>query len=55
VITLSIISCIGNTPLLELKNINVNPEVKIFGKLEGSNPGASDTTGNGIARLICML
>ncbi len=39
--TLSIISCIGNTPLLELKNINFNPEVKIFGKLEGSNPGGS--------------
>jgi cysteine synthase B len=38
---LSIISCIGNTPLLELKNININPKVKIFGKLEGSNPGGS--------------
>ena len=38
---MSIISCIGNTPLLELKKINFNPEVKIFGKLEGSNPGGS--------------
>jgi cysteine synthase B len=26
---------------LELKNININPNVKIFGKLEGSNPGGS--------------
>jgi cysteine synthase B len=32
---------IGNTPLVEIKNLNPNPKVKIFGKLEGQNPGGS--------------
>lgn len=32
---------IGNTPLVELQNIPVNKEVKLFGKLEGDNPGGS--------------
>lgn len=38
---MDILSAIGNTPLVELKNLNTNPRVKIFGKLEGSNPGGS--------------
>ncbi len=32
---------IGNTPLVEYKGISPNPHVKIFGKLEGNNPGGS--------------
>lgn len=32
---------IGNTPLIELNKINPNPNVKIYGKLEGQNPGGS--------------
>ena len=32
---------IGNTPLVELQNIPVNPGVKIYCKLEGQNPGGS--------------
>ncbi len=32
---------IGNTPLVELINLNTNPRVKILGKLEGNNPGGS--------------
>jgi cysteine synthase B len=32
---------IGNTPLVEYRHINVNPKVKIYGKLEGNNPGGS--------------
>ena len=32
---------IGNTPLVELKNIPTNKDVKILGKLEGNNPGGS--------------
>ncbi|MDY0191304.1 MAG: cysteine synthase family protein [Desulfuromonas sp.] len=32
---------IGNTPLVELTNINRNSAVKIYAKLEGSNPGGS--------------
>jgi cysteine synthase B len=37
----SIFDAIGNTPLVELKNLNGNSSVKILGKLEGSNPGGS--------------
>lgn len=32
---------IGNTPLVEWQHIPINPKVKIFGKLEGNNPGGS--------------
>jgi cysteine synthase B len=32
---------IGNTPLVELQNIPINKSVKIYGKLEGNNPGGS--------------
>jgi cysteine synthase B len=41
IIFMSVWSAIGNTPLVELKNLNGNPNVKILGKLEGSNPGGS--------------
>jgi cysteine synthase B len=37
----SLLDLVGNTPLVELKRINPNPDVKIFGKLEGNNPGGS--------------
>ncbi|WP_410493675.1 cysteine synthase CysM [Chitinophaga sp. Ak27] len=37
----SIIELIGNTPMVELKHISENPEVKIFAKLEGNNPAGS--------------
>ncbi|PSL46671.1 cysteine synthase B [Chitinophaga niastensis] len=37
----SIIDLIGNTPMVELKKIAVNPAVKIFAKLEGNNPAGS--------------
>lgn len=32
---------IGNTPLVELRNVNPNPRVRILAKLEGNNPGGS--------------
>lgn len=38
---MDVLSAIGNTPLVELKSLNPNLRVKIFGKLEGSNPGGS--------------
>ena len=39
---MSILSAIGNTPLVELTNLNSKkPNVRIFGKLEGTNPGGS--------------
>ena len=36
-----ILDLVGNTPLVELKKITVNTKVKIYGKLEGNNPGGS--------------
>jgi cysteine synthase B len=39
---MSILSAIGNTPLVELTNVNgKRPDVRVFGKLEGANPGGS--------------
>lgn len=32
---------VGNTPIVELKNIPINKNVKIYCKLEGQNPGGS--------------
>ncbi|MBS1523394.1 MAG: cysteine synthase CysM [Bacteroidetes bacterium] len=37
----TIIDLIGNTPLVELKKLNPNPNVTIYAKLEGNNPGGS--------------
>ncbi len=37
----SILSAIGNTPLVELSKLNPNPNVKILAKLEYFNPGGS--------------
>lgn len=37
----SIIDLVGNTPMVEIKNLNPNPNVKIYAKLEGDNPGGS--------------
>lgn len=37
----SLLDLVGNTPLVELKKINPNPNVRLFGKLEGNNPGGS--------------
>ena len=38
---MSVLSSIGNTPLVELGKLNGNMNVKILGKLEGCNPGGS--------------
>ena len=38
---MSVIDSIGNTPLVELKNLNSNNRVRLMAKLEGSNPGGS--------------
>ncbi|UCE98386.1 MAG: cysteine synthase family protein [Dehalococcoidia bacterium] len=38
---MSLLKAIGNTPLIQLDNLNGNPHVKILCKLEGSNPGGS--------------
>jgi len=39
---MSILSAIGNTPLVELTNLNSKiPAARILGKLAGANPGGS--------------
>jgi cysteine synthase B len=38
---MGILDCIGNTPLVRLESINPFPDVTIFAKLEGNNPGGS--------------
>jgi cysteine synthase B len=37
----TLLELIGNTPLVELNKICTNPNVKLYGKLEGNNPGGS--------------
>ena len=37
----TILDLIGNTPLVESRALNQNPNVKLFFKLEGHNPGGS--------------
>lgn len=32
---------IGNTPLVKIQHLNANPDVQIYAKLEGNNPGGS--------------
>jgi cysteine synthase len=36
-----VLSLIGNTPVVEIMNINPNPKVRILAKLEGFNPCSS--------------
>jgi len=38
---MGIVDLIGNTPLVEITQINRKPKVRIFCKLEGQNPGGS--------------
>jgi S-sulfo-L-cysteine synthase (O-acetyl-L-serine-dependent) len=38
---MNLLQAIGNTPLVELMNINKNPNMKVLCKLEGCNPGGS--------------
>ena len=37
----TILDLVGNTPIVELHNINKKKGVKIYAKLEGDNPGGS--------------
>jgi S-sulfo-L-cysteine synthase (O-acetyl-L-serine-dependent) len=38
---MKIIDLVGNTPMVELTKLNPNPNVTIYAKLEGHNPGGS--------------
>lgn len=48
----TLLDLVGNTPIVELNRINPNPNVKIYGKLEGHNPGGSvkDRAASGMIR-----
>ena len=37
----AVLSLIGNTPVVPIRNLHDNPHVKIFAKLEGANPSGS--------------
>lgn len=37
----TIADLVGNTPMVELQQLNVNKNVRIYAKLEGNNPGGS--------------
>ena len=37
----NVLQSIGNTPIVEINNLNPNKNVKLFAKLEGVNPGGS--------------
>jgi len=37
----NILDLIGHTPIVEIRNLNPNKKVRIYAKLEGSNPGGS--------------
>jgi cysteine synthase B len=37
----TVLDAIGNTPLIEIRNLNPYPAIRIFAKFEGSNPGGS--------------
>ena len=37
----TLLSCVGNTPLIELTHIEVPPGIRIYAKLEGHNPTGS--------------
>lgn len=32
---------VGNTPLVQLVNLHKNPNIKVYAKMEGHNPGGS--------------
>lgn len=37
----TILDTVGNTPLVEIQRLNPNPNVTVYAKLEGNNPGGS--------------
>ena len=38
---MGVFDAVGNTPLVGIENINPNPNVRLYAKLEGNNPGGS--------------
>jgi S-sulfo-L-cysteine synthase (O-acetyl-L-serine-dependent) len=38
---MNVVDLVGNTPLVELRRVNPNRSVRLFGKVEGANPSSS--------------
>ncbi len=38
---MNVVDLVGNTPLVELRRVNPNSKVRLFGKVEGNNPSSS--------------
>ena len=38
---MNVVDLVGDTPLVELRRVNPNPGVRLFGKVEGNNPSSS--------------
>jgi len=38
---MGVFDAVGNTSLVGIENINPNPNVRLYAKLEGNNPGGS--------------
>ncbi len=38
---MNVVDLVGNTPLVELRRVNPNQNVRLFGKVEGNNPSSS--------------
>ena len=47
----SVTDLIGNTPIVDISEISPNPDVKIYAKLEGQNPGGSVKDRAGLAMI----
>lgn len=51
----SVLDLIGNTPMVLSKSLNPNPNVKLFFKLEGQNPGGSVKDRPAYSMIKCAL
>ncbi len=51
----TILDMVGNTPMVELQHLNPNPNVKIYAKLEGNNPGGSVKDRPALNMIKCAL
>ncbi len=47
----SVTDLIGNTPTIDISSLSPNPDVKIYAKLEGQNPGGSVKDRAGVAMI----
>lgn len=51
----TILDTVGNTPMVAIQNLNKNPAVKVYAKLEGNNPGGSVKDRPALNMIKCAL